>query len=549
MVVVVIPILSLLLSSTIAYATLTSSSARMLLTTTRFCNNDLMGMDDGYITTREDVIIANDGQVTVKALPNHPYQYFMDIQTPNHLRVKQLFMNEAFVLKDDYIDDDTVGVDTSSIGIVDGIGDKYNKVNKWVKKGVEGVDPSSGMNYTALYMTGIAPDTWTLYEADDTPLVMVVSNSFKNDRVFQLSTFTHFTKLQNGITVDEAESTMDSIYHVKQQQHRKLQPNDDSSSITPPPTVDVDMISSDYLPEASRAYFQTVDSNDIDWMTMPYHDNSNLRRQSSSSSSTFEGIDYFTIPKGSAADIYFHANTRTSSSLVAAVVDSTNKQPQFQWEYPTTCMGNINDKYCLHADANATTEYMSVDGGVIFRDPKIPSYQSHLDIGVVMSGQKDPIVIDLHAQADGCADVFQYGASDDDDVKIIINLCMSGNFEGDSLIKSDNRTFEADIDAKATFSFAIPHFTTITTPISSTIACTAGPNYDIGVLGNLGTGVDLKFTGGGIMLDLKGSTVDNLPKKWQFNSGVTVDGWVSVLAYKHKWSHRWVMWQTGPENM
>ncbi|KAF4648970.1 hypothetical protein FOL47_002602, partial [Perkinsus chesapeaki] len=40
----------------------------------------LPGMEDGSITTREDMIVAKDGQVTVKAMPSRPYQFIMTVE-------------------------------------------------------------------------------------------------------------------------------------------------------------------------------------------------------------------------------------------------------------------------------------------------------------------------------------------------------------------------------------------------------------------------------------------------------------------------------------
>ncbi|KAF4651506.1 hypothetical protein FOL47_000355, partial [Perkinsus chesapeaki] len=174
----------------------------MKVTTKNYCNRDLVdadgnpapcgisqsmetygltlpGMDDGTLTTREDIIIATDGQVSVKAMPNYPYQYFMTVNSAQFKRVEQLYDHQSLLLSEA---PDTFYADNVPSGTAMGVAglieqgwvyeetdySKGTAISKFSRKGPEGVDPIDGTNYTAIYQSGLMPDTWVLYFDEST---------------------------------------------------------------------------------------------------------------------------------------------------------------------------------------------------------------------------------------------------------------------------------------------------------------------------------------------------------------------------------------------
>mmetsp|Transcript_4829 Transcript_4829/g.4021 ORF Transcript_4829/g.4021 Transcript_4829/m.4021 type:complete len:111 (+) Transcript_4829:3-335(+) len=72
-------------------------------------------------------------------------------------------------------------------------------MSRWSRKGPEGVDPVDGTNYTALYQTGLMPDTWVLFldEATQKPVKLLAIDTYVGGRVLLngevLNTITHTT--------------------------------------------------------------------------------------------------------------------------------------------------------------------------------------------------------------------------------------------------------------------------------------------------------------------------------------------------------------------
>ncbi|EER01200.1 hypothetical protein Pmar_PMAR028854 [Perkinsus marinus ATCC 50983] len=51
------------------------------------CGLTLPGMEDGSVTIREDMIVAKDGPIRVKAMPSRPYQFLMTVESPETKRI------------------------------------------------------------------------------------------------------------------------------------------------------------------------------------------------------------------------------------------------------------------------------------------------------------------------------------------------------------------------------------------------------------------------------------------------------------------------------
>ncbi|KAF4720757.1 hypothetical protein FOZ63_000787, partial [Perkinsus olseni] len=194
-------------------AYLKTDNMRLRVTTKDFCNPDLKdghgnrapcgisqaretyglrlpGMEDGVLTTREDIIVTKDGQVSVKALPNYPYQFIMTVGSPESKRVEHFYDHKSSVLAHTQVPShasrlQNAGIDPGDLEAQgwtrDGV-DKLNGavVSKWLRKGPEGLDSKDGTNYTALYQTGLAPDTWVVFidESVQQPVRLLAINTY-----------------------------------------------------------------------------------------------------------------------------------------------------------------------------------------------------------------------------------------------------------------------------------------------------------------------------------------------------------------------------------
>ncbi|KAF4653817.1 hypothetical protein FOL47_010281 [Perkinsus chesapeaki] len=160
----------------------------------------LPGMEDGSVTTREDMIVAKDGLVDVKAMPSRPYQFIMSVDGPKTKRVAQLFKNQDITLSETPQRSESVRL----LGAANAPGSLAEDgwthrgtttmdgatVHKYTKRGPQGIDPNTKANYTALYQTGMYPDHWTFYtdSNDDKPVKLVGVNSF-NLKTLQVTEF------------------------------------------------------------------------------------------------------------------------------------------------------------------------------------------------------------------------------------------------------------------------------------------------------------------------------------------------------------------------
>ncbi|KAF4742378.1 hypothetical protein FOZ63_021606 [Perkinsus olseni] len=233
---------------------LKTDNVRLQVTTKDFCNPDLKdghgnpapcgvsksmetfgltlpGMDDGVLTTREDIIITKDGQVSVKALPNYPYQFIMTVESPESKRVEHFYDHKSSVLAHAQAPSHASRLQNAGIdpGDLEAQGwtregtDKLNGavVSKWSKKGPEGLDPKDGTNYTALYQTGLLPDTWVVFidESAQQPVKLLAINTYVGGKVFQESIFEHAAPLDKELSIESAVEAMYHTYRIDSHHH------------------------------------------------------------------------------------------------------------------------------------------------------------------------------------------------------------------------------------------------------------------------------------------------------------------------------------------
>ncbi|KAF4655841.1 hypothetical protein FOL47_009262 [Perkinsus chesapeaki] len=541
----------LILTTLICYSlAFKAGNMRMHITTETICNKDVVdihgnpapcgksmametygltlpGMEDGSITTREDMIVAKDGQVTVKAMPSRPYQFIMTVEGSETKRLVQFFKNQAVTISESQQEPESVrllgaakapgslaedGWTHEGTTTLDGA-----TVHKYTKRGPQGVDPKTKANYTALYQTGMYPDHWTFYtdSNDDKPVKLIGMNSF-NVKTLQETDYANHEELDENMDVAQAEKEMHSTYQITSS--RRLGEGDADA-----PPVNTDFLTATFIAEDERNYFE--DAQDLDWMK--------AGRLRAGASKAAAGVMYFDITKGSAADTFFHHEF--NRRMVEVV----------RFEFPKKCIDNQGkqaQKYCLFISTDVTTEKLTITAGMTFVAVNNDKASAHLTFSAEIQKSKGAPILNLSVEAGGCATVWQYGGT----VSLSIVVCISGKASGKDLLQPD-RSFAAEIEIKATFNVHVPYAGNIIDwAVTSQVRCTAAANNDITAYGSIGTSVSAKVAGADVSLDIKGNTMDHLSNKWQFFSGVNLNAWVNVWVYKHNWHWRWEIWHASP---
>ncbi|KAF4650091.1 hypothetical protein FOL47_001453 [Perkinsus chesapeaki] len=243
------------------------------------------------------------------------------------------------------------------------------------------------------------------------------------------------------------------------------------------------------------------------------------------------GIEYFTIEKNSAADIYFHA---LSGRQLAQVVN---------FEFPKGCRASNTTKYCLSAVVDIGLEgSVSVKAGITFTEPSRPDFSAYLRLSVTLKKDANATVLDLFFEAGGCATVFQYGEG----VSVSVNVCLNGNAGGTDLLQPDKRTFRGEASITVVFRVQLTKRVRFNWTIEGYVNCTAKPNNEISAYGRITTGIDLKVSSAHVGLDILGNTVDNIANKWEFVSNVLFKAHIGVWKFKKTWDKAWILWRAGP---
>ncbi|EER10062.1 hypothetical protein Pmar_PMAR007059 [Perkinsus marinus ATCC 50983] len=491
----------------------------------------LPGMEDGSVTIREDMIVAKDGLIRVKAMPSRPYQFLMTVESPETKRIDQLYKNQAITISETKQEPESVRL----LGAAKAPGSLQEDgwtsegtttlngatVHKYIKWGPQGVDATSKANYSALYQTGMYPDHWIFYtdSNDEKPVKLLGINSIRG-KTLQETDYSNHEELDDAIDIAEAEKEMHTTYQITSS--RRLGENDVDA-----PPVNLDYINATFIAEDERTFFE--DAEEVDWLGPQ-----RLRTGLSGAFGARAGVMYFGIPKGSAADTFFH--TEYNRRMVQLV----------KFEFPTSCRndeGKQVQRYCLFVSVDATMEKFSLNAGMTFVDVKDDKKSASLKVIIEIGKSDGAPVLNLSVKAEGCAIVWQWGEG----VSLNIVVCISGSASGKDLLQPDKRTFKAEIEIKVTFNLNLPVVGSIIHwSIWAKLGCTAKPNNVITAYGEIGTGISLLLAGAGVSVDIKGNTMDNVPNKWQFFSGVNLNAWVNVVVYKHDWNWRWEIWHASP---
>ncbi|KAF4651629.1 hypothetical protein FOL47_000281 [Perkinsus chesapeaki] len=529
----------------------TMGNVRMQTTVKHYCNPDLLdehgkpvqchisnsvetmglvlpGMDDGKsFTMRQDVLVAKDGQVVVQASPNHPYQYLVFAETESHSQTLQLFNKKSYPVHHQTHEQQESSVRRLDVGHtleddgwthqglvqVDG-----QKLNKWVRSGVQGVDQKTGVNMTALSQTGLMPNSWTLFtdEADKKMVKLLSTNVFENDRVYQETVVTHWEELHDDLTVDDALQHVFSAYEIEE--HSASSPTADEA-----PIQEARLSRTHLVGEDARLFFN--DGETPDWKSQR-----RLRR----ADGTASPIDYFKLEEGSAAHKFF------LSQYHRHLIDLV------KFEFPHDCKlakASSNTPYCLYVDVDVNRTALDLQFAMSFVDVHNSADVAQLKISVTAEWPGAEVVLDFSFVGGGCAIVFQKGIAF---ANLNIKVCLSANASGDHLLQPDKRTYQGAADITVSFNIKLPVVPALSISLHGGVAVWGAPHSNISAYGVLGIDVSLAVVGAGVSVDIYGNTVNQQANVWDFQSHVNVHVWVNILVYKHNWPWTWTIWKAGP---
>ncbi|KAF4658802.1 hypothetical protein FOL47_007812 [Perkinsus chesapeaki] len=488
----------------------------------------LPGMDDGKsFTIYQDVFIVNGGQVTVQASPNYPYQYLLMAETPETTETAQFFNKKSFPvykasrreskrppmrrLKADHTLEDDTWVHHGIIE-VDG-----QKVNKWVKAGVEGVDPQSGINSSSLIETGLLPNTWILMtdESDKKMVKLLGVNSFEDGKVFQETSVIYWEDLSEGMTIEEALSYVYSQYDIGDEAPQPASGDD-------APTLHSHLVRTHLVGESTRKFFK--DGKKPDWKP---------RRRLRSSAGSPVPIDYFGLDEGTASAKYFTANKRQRHLMNV-----------IEFEFPTGCAAGLevgeDTPYCLYVDIEDNKKTIAM----VFVDVFDTDSRARLEVGTETVRKGNELSLNFIFRAGGCAVIFQQGLAF---AKLDITVCVDGEFAYNRGSNTDPSIFEGSTEVKLTFRLVLPTSKEVYSTILANAGIYAVPGKNYTVYGELGIELGTDMGGVRVSFDVYGHSPGAGYDKWDFQSRFNLRLWVDVLSFQHEWPWTWTIWDARPE--
>ncbi|EER13871.1 hypothetical protein Pmar_PMAR022786 [Perkinsus marinus ATCC 50983] len=482
----------------------------------------LPGMDDNKsFTVHRDIFVVKDGQAVVQAAPNHPYLYILMSQNDTHFSTSQLFDKQSFPVeegtrrKNDTPNSRRLNANLTLEddgwvykGLVDEGG---QKLNKWVTSGVEGVDPKSGLNFTALAQTGVITNAWVLYlDKDHKQIVKLLGiNTFENDTVYLESNVTHWEELDEALTLDVAMKDIYQAYDIFQS-HNRAPAKDEA------PELDADFVRTRLVSEEARLFFN--DGKSHDWRPNKTH----IRGDKSGAP-----IDYFRLPNGTAAHKFFLYKHHSPV------------QGQEEFELPPACRSGVVKSvspYCLYVGYASNDTLLALDLYMAYKDVAIEENEAYLNVTVHLK-QPETEVLHFAFEAAGCALVW---ATDVGFAGLRIQVCLLGAGSG------GNGTYGGKIAMSVSVIIDIAFFPALKVTLHGQVAVNASDNGDVKAYGELGIDYSALGVGAGISVDIFGNTVDHKSDVWEFKSHFNLHVWVSVLFYKHDWPWSWTIWEAGP---
>ncbi|KAF4651973.1 hypothetical protein FOL47_011316 [Perkinsus chesapeaki] len=521
---------------------------RMQTRVTRYCHSDLVGadgksvncqisdsletrglvlpgMDDGQsLTTRQDIFLTKDGQLTVLASPGRPYEFIVMAHTTNDSHMIQLYNKTSFPIR---LNNSRKQVQLKSLNyeltlddhgwVHHGLSDvDGEKLHKRVLAKLNGTDSETGMNYTALALTGLIPNSWILYtDENDTRVVkLLATNNLHNDTVFQETVVTHWEELHENMTANDSLEMVYSMYDIEKHSSTVPSPRED-------PVPEAIFIDSEITGEISREFFMGV--RNFDWISP---------KQLRGSNGTARGIDYFKILPGTASYKFFHAKAFYSANGAT------------KFELPTGCTTNFiisKSPYCLYVNYNVNDTSLALDFFMGFQDVNQRHNNAHLNISVYYSSEGS--VLNFSFDGGGCAVVWQMGVSF---ANLNIAVCISGSGAGKSLLQPDNATYRGAASISVSFNIDVPIVPTISATIEGGLKVQGAPHNDITASAYLKLSRSLLVVGADMWVEVVGNTVDHKINTWEFEAFFNLKVWVDILFWSDDWTWTWSLFKAGP---
>ncbi|EEQ99550.1 hypothetical protein Pmar_PMAR015001 [Perkinsus marinus ATCC 50983] len=522
-------------------------NTRMQMKTTHFCNLDLRdtkgkpvachiskameteglvlpGWDDHKsFTVHRDVFVFKDGQAVVQAAPNHPYLYLLMSQNDTHFSTSELFNKQSFLLKQgtwgkhdapnsrrlnaNHTLEDDGWVYKGSVD------EGGQTLNKWFRRGAEGVDPESGLNFTALAQTGVISNAWVLYlDKDQKQMVKILGiNTFENDKVYLKSDITHWEELDDALTLDVAMKDIYAAYDI-------VKSHDLAAAGDEAPQLDLEFIKTRLVSEEARLFFN--DGKSHEWRSNKAH----IRGDKS-----VAPIDYFRLPNGTAAHKFFLYKYHSP----------LQEQDDREFQLPSACRNSVVrsvSKFCLYVGYSSNDTLLALDLYMAYTDVDIAENRAHLNVTIRLK-QPETEVLFFAFDAAGCALVW---GADIGFASLRIEVCLTGEGRGGDGIYAGKIAMSVSVIIQVGF------FPVLKATLHGQVAVNASDNGDIRAYGELGISVSLALVGAGMSVDIFGNTVDHKSDIWKFKSHFNLNVWAYFFLYRKDWPWSWTIWEAGP---
>ncbi|KAF4662277.1 hypothetical protein FOL47_006331, partial [Perkinsus chesapeaki] len=183
----------------------------------------LPGMKDGVLNTKEHVISTVTGVASVMSHPSYPYQYIMTTSKSGYVSVDLLYNHRSFNMVSSGHADFSVDEFSGVTNLIEAGWARQGQtvqdgatLNVWKRASFDGLHPDTGMNMSTLYVSGVAPDMWTLYmdDKDESPVRLVATNEQHSGIVYQEMEFTNVERLPDSFKLDDAISELYAVYQI-----------------------------------------------------------------------------------------------------------------------------------------------------------------------------------------------------------------------------------------------------------------------------------------------------------------------------------------------
>ncbi|KAF4647238.1 hypothetical protein FOL47_004871, partial [Perkinsus chesapeaki] len=176
----------------------------------------LPGMEDGVLTTREDIILVGDGMAKVTALPNRPYKYLLAANSDHYSKYEEIFGGVSKVLSEGVMDfnSDSESKGSSLRHLANLTDYGFTEIDHILLEGVpvrvligyaSNIKGAEALDNFA--KEGLAANFFTLYMDDkvDGKLVkMEARNSYQGNELVEEILVTAYQEIEDDMTINDA---------------------------------------------------------------------------------------------------------------------------------------------------------------------------------------------------------------------------------------------------------------------------------------------------------------------------------------------------------